>query len=1028
MKRKISKILGVGLSAMLIASLMLVALPAAPVAADTLEWDDEDGPNTDDEMLGPPGVDIISLAVNGDTIYAATENISGNATYKSTDGGATWIVLTEKSNFKLMAVAPDNADELVAVTKDNKVWYSDEGGSDYDELTGLTANTVVNAIDISSGSTRVVVVAGEISSTASLQKLSLAMLETWSEEALTAQGFDASTSIKAVKFSPSYSNDKIILTVTELDPTGATTSNLLGIAQFQVFWDESDAWNDNVTGYLDYTAANLEIDTTDDPNVTVASASIAVPSTYMGYDEAERIVFIGLATSDSEGGAYRFVDNFKKEFETWTGGSEGPIHSVAYHDSGKLIAGDYDGTGTPKIAQVFRCLSPMASTPKFERLNNFKQPGGEDKVIVVWNGDTAIAATSGDESAFAISTDDAYAFNDISLIDTVVSSMSDVTVSADGSKVYLTTYDASYDTSVWILESAWTRVLSKPSLTASTAPFLVRIAPDDDAVVYLASKNTQNMWVSKNSGKETWKSIPVYKLGSGDVIQDYVVESADVVYVIDDDGCSKTSNAGSSWGSTEDLGTAAGGYAVGYMITLAPNNDILIGGKNGYAAFSKDGGSSFTRTKAVDSGTNNYVHVVADEDYADNNIIYAGVGTAVKRGKADDTSSFSSRSPSIVSTHDVVGIAQSENVIYVLTANSTGSELHRVLNLQTADSSGKNSPLWSSLTTTATFQAMPQALKLSSGPTLWALDSALLYAMDDPIATVGPTLLAPADDASVPVNPGSGQAYDMTFTWERQDSEVSKMDLQIATDSAFDAVIYDASVAGVGAFAVTADTVAKVIGPTSSSNQRVSLMPSESYYWRVRVSQDGPMYSPWSETRSLKVEGSVAFAMTSPASGSKGVSLTPSFVWTESKASADFGYEIQLDDEPTFAIVEWSHAPTNPFYKVSDVETLSYSTTYYWRVRGITGPAVNLGSFYSPNYVFPTTPWASGVFTTMAEPVEGPIVITVPEPAQPPEVIKVPVAGPAQSIPSWMLLTIIGIGAVLVIALIVLIVRTRRVV
>lgn len=68
MKKKFSRVLGVGLTVALLASLMLVA---APVSAGTLKWTSETIPSTTGKVL-QPGIDILDLAVAGDeeTIYA----------------------------------------------------------------------------------------------------------------------------------------------------------------------------------------------------------------------------------------------------------------------------------------------------------------------------------------------------------------------------------------------------------------------------------------------------------------------------------------------------------------------------------------------------------------------------------------------------------------------------------------------------------------------------------------------------------------------------------------------------------------------------------------------------------------------------------------------------------------------------------------------------------------------------------------------------------------------------------------------
>jgi len=135
-------------------------------------------------------------------------------------------------------------------------------------------------------------------------------------------------------------------------------------------------------------------------------------------------------------------------------------------------------------------------------------------------------------------------------------------------------------------------------------------------------------------------------------------------------------------------------------------------------------------------------------------------------------------------------------------------------------------------------------------------------------------------------------------------------------------------------------------------------------------------------------------------------------------------YEITLSEDPTFQIIEWSYNVDNPFYKTD--EPLRYDTTYYWRVRGVLAEPYQVG----PAWVTPATPWATGIFTTESEVVAEPdtVVVEPPKPEVnveiPPTKITVEPAG--QAIPDYMLWIIIAVGAVLIIALIVLIVRTRR--
>ncbi len=156
----------------------------------------------------------------------------------------------------------------------------------------------------------------------------------------------------------------------------------------------------------------------------------------------------------------------------------------------------------------------------------------------------------------------------------------------------------------------------------------------------------------------------------------------------------------------------------------------------------------------------------------------------------------------------------------------------------------------------------------------------------------------------------------------------------------------------------------------------------------------------------------------SPAIGAYDISVTPTFTW-KAVAGAHH-YEIALCEDPTFTIIEWAYNVNDPFFKSTD--PLRYETTYYWRVRGV----LDAGSTAF-------TPWAAGIFTTEAEAVvvEGttPVVVETPKPEItveiPPTKITVEPAPPA--IPTYLLWIIVVVGAVLVIALIVLIVRTRRV-
>jgi photosystem II stability/assembly factor-like uncharacterized protein len=134
MKNKISRVLGIGLSAGLVFGL-IGALFAAPVSADQMKWTIVNTPSWEDGVI-LPGNDIIDYDISGDdgsVIYVVAEvdrecstwlddsPTFGYGLFKSTDGGVTWTDITDNVKdatnlptdfdlLQLVAVAPDDAD------------------------------------------------------------------------------------------------------------------------------------------------------------------------------------------------------------------------------------------------------------------------------------------------------------------------------------------------------------------------------------------------------------------------------------------------------------------------------------------------------------------------------------------------------------------------------------------------------------------------------------------------------------------------------------------------------------------------------------------------------------------------------------------------------------------------------------------------------------------------------------------------------------------------------------------------------
>jgi hypothetical protein len=178
-----------------------------------------------------------------------------------------------------------------------------------------------------------------------------------------------------------------------------------------------------------------------------------------------------------------------------------------------------------------------------------------------------------------------------------------------------------------------------------------------------------------------------------------------------------------------------------------------------------------------------------------------------------------------------------------------------------------------------------------------------------------------------------------------------------------------------------------------------------------------------------------------PVQGMQNASLAPSFVWAAPTAGcAPVSYDFQLSTDPNFGsfIIDTTVTGTGYTYTARD---LAYDTNHYWRVRSVAADGT-------------TSAWTTVQnFHTMVEPVEptqapdvtltvtqnpAPVVTVSIPPAQtvtvPPAVTltqtvtSVPtptLVMPEQPTPAYIWV-IVAVGAVLTIAVIVLIIRTRR--
>jgi len=295
-----------------------------------------------------------------------------------------------------------------------------------------------------------------------------------------------------------------------------------------------------------------------------------------------------------------------------------------------------------------------------------------------------------------------------------------------------------------------------------------------------------------------------------------------------------------------------------------------------------------------------------------------------------------------------------------------------------------------------------------------------------------------APDGKTPVGTSTttsnGTFDQVNFSWAAASYNNPKYQFQVAYDKAFNNIASTSNNTNLNTYnsagASSQTTVIDLQYLPSNGVAAVALTPGGTYYWRVRVQY--PVVSKWSDpvmfttvVTSSTSQGLDQPGRINPANGMTGVPLTPAITWGSVPGAT--GYDFALSTDPSFAdaskTIDSFTNKTTTVYTPS--KALTAATTYFWRVRALNGTAA--GDWVTSAF---TTQAAGGGAAATTAPAPQP-VITVVVPTQPvvtPVITIPPQTGAAQApVTPAYIWVIIAIGAVLVIAVIVLIARTRRV-
>ena len=1095
MKTKISKILGVGLVLLMVVSLFGVFAPVKEAQAADSAWSTQTIPSGTGQVIrANSNVTGLAVASDGLTIYAI-DNVGAGAILRSANGGRTFTVLANPGGAyfappRLIAVAPDDpnvvavVDSTAAVPGTNAfglVFITSNGGITWSQLpvvpnAGVTAASV---LDVKVGPARagtllgrdyLVAVANDtapaVNSTRDGQMWIIGAGATWAAVGGPALSTYDYTS---VAFSPNFIGDRAIVGVGSDNATGT----------YLVMVNQNTGLN--IVGPTLIQATPLDYDAAlGGGGAYIITSDIALPIDFDPTAGSGRRVWVGMAAQLATGNTdvFRIDSTTPRKLQIAV---DVDINSISYSGviaGGSLFAGERDATGTATagVGGVWYTNDPQASFPTWTASS--KPPtsdavgAGRALTIVavapdyqtskrVYAGTSDTGASR--ESALSWSNNGGVSFNQISLIDTTISGLSDVMVTPDGKTVFLATWNNAVGLSLESLwkspvptsSSSWERVRVSPATwanalnVAGTSGSIVRLNPDyaTAPVLYWANVGAVAIQYS-GSGGDTFaarNSMPAN-------IIDMVVESGTVVYAAAGTAVYKSINAAWTFGLPTGTGLGANVYALA-MAPSYPNlpvaGNLLVGCAGAAIAYSTNSAASFTTITGGLAGATN-TQVVADTGYATNNTIYAASATGgqgIGRFVIGTSTAFDNiQTPA---TADVFfGLAAANKALYgayETTGTPTGVQRSIGPTGTLGDITFEN--MNTGIPAAALFDAVPSSLRIdnTTSPILWAINTNLgtLMAQTDTLATVKPELTGPADATAISVDPVTGRADIVILTWKALGAGsglVNRYQIQIAEKgtgfaSAFSVLFGSAAPADITVISLTNPQL--TVGATGLWNAGLAASPitleaGRTYEWRVRaraeVSGEG-LRSGWSAVRSFSIEaGTGAISPTqagpilqAPTPGAMGVSLTPGFAWAPISGAAKYEFELSKSAATTArgyfidALVglTGTNALVTPGWQCD--KTLDYGTSYFWHVKAIT--AAGAESIWGTAQFATIT---AGVFTC---PLDGLTFATQAELQAHNAAAHAPVI---PQTPAYIWAVVI-IGAILVIVVIALIFTTRRV-
>jgi len=1011
MKSTFSKILGIAVTLTILASLLVTgtALPAS-AAVGTLAYGTLSTPGASGKVLvGGADVDFLVATADGKTLFAYDQGVG---LYKSTNAGATFatratgsVGLIPATVVTGMVISPTFAtDNTVVVTEAQKVWISTDGGANFYEVstadlqsaTKLSGGTI-SSVDMSAyyatGKNNILI--GVIGG-AGVSKV--IRFDTGTAYGVWTSVGTLTNDVYAVKFSPAHTSDAEILALASNGVDAALYSSFAGAA---------------------FSVANAAVLT---GTAAPADAIIAMGTDYNGFS-ASNTIAIGISGGGAPG-LWRVMG--RTSATAGTAENRYPAVNVQSVAINGPIASATVMVGVVGSPVLYRNATFTTATTVFTPSN--KSPTGSTGVSsLVMAGSTVFAGTTGADSAVSVSTDGGVNFVQTALIDvgTLANvSIVDVTV-ADANNIFVimnnpagAPYAARSVFRTTDGGATWTRVLINDPVAGpvfAITSLAVSPAYATDKTVYVsqgaAGAATVMIFKSVDNGI-TFTPMIAAELSS----KIFAVDGNNLYY----SGATGTTfyKLGTWTSATFPAGTSSPVFSIAMNPKDATKATFAVGLNNGRVYQSTNSGVSFTAIgTTTPQGTNTDAVYVA---YGPDGSLYA-LGSGASGIYRWTGTAWLDLQAGI--TNGTALAVTADGTLYASSATA-GTGIYRslyptlgdVISVAACEFQALNSTNFAATYLGTYVLADLAVASTKTDNTLYVVETTT--AVDSPAVfgylgrvygfkdtfIVGPTLSTPKDKAQITTEENAALAW-AAYT------SATNYQVQVGTSAAFTTVPFD-------------DDTTK----TSQTTTDV-LDQGTTYFWRVRATSVQVAAAPinninsrWSTVQSFVTAlfQPTVSTVQEPTQGATDVPVDTTFTWPASDATGatyEFVIAEELGNADKFSIIDDSATTTTNGFKLR--EPLKYDTQYWWRVRTVTATS--------------KSDWTTSFFTTEKEPVAEvttPVVTPTVIVTQPAPIITVTVP-PAEKaepvIPTYLLWAVIAVGAILVIAVIVLIVRTRRV-